>query len=263
MRFNYFKVPIITTMVDEIRMRNRFLIIQICTLALLVLFVWLGFWQLERGDVRSEIENSLSIDDTEYMQVALPLSPLHEWRYKKIKLQGMFLVEKQFLLDNQIRDGVVGYAVLTPFYVERSNVWVLVDRGWVPQGQDRNVLPDISFIETAPTIPGSVYVPYDKSFSLGGIAEGEDGGWPRRIQFIDYQQLGQRLQLELQPFTLRLSVDAPHGYRRDWAESQMSASKHYGYAFQWFAMAIAVLVLWWIYSIRPILNRTSNGKNGN
>ena len=245
-------------MPGEIRISMRFLLIQICTLAVLALFVSLGLWQLERGDVRSEIEKSKNSDDAEFAHVTLPLSQLHEWRYKTIKLHGKYFSEKQFLLDNQIRDGVTGYSVLTPFYVEQSGDWVLVDRGWLPQGQDRTVLPDISLNETALTIPGSVYVPYDDSFSLGGIAEGEDAGWPRRIQFIDYQQLGRRLQQELQPFTLRLSADAPHGYRRDWAESQMSANKHYGYAFQWFAMALAVLVLWWIYSIRPLLNRTSN-----
>ncbi|MEM8844595.1 MAG: SURF1 family protein [Pseudomonadota bacterium] len=242
----------------EIRITLRFVLIQISTLAVLVLFVSLGSWQLERGNVKHGIEKSLSKDDTEFVQASLPLASLADWRYKNIKLQGNYLADKQFLLDNQIRDGVAGYAVLTPYFVERSQDWVLVDRGWVPQGHDRSFLPDISLNETLNTISGSVYVPYDDSFSLGGIAEGEDKGWPRRIQFVDYQQLGQRLQLELQPFTLRLNSDEPNGYQRDWLQSQMSASKHYGYAFQWYAMALAVLVLWWIYSIRPLLKRTSN-----
>ena len=240
-------------MTDDVRISIRFLIIQACTLFLLACFVSLGLWQLSRGDVKHEIEASIAADDTGYSAVSLPLQDHQAWRYKRIELRGKFLSDMQFLLDNQIREGVTGYSVLTPFHVEGSNTWVLVDRGWIPQGQDRNVLPEISLVETLTNIPGSVYVPYDDSFSLGGIAEGEDSGWPRRIQYIDYQQLSERLQLELQPFTLRLDADAPDGFRRDWVESQMSASKHYGYAFQWFAMALAVLVLWWIYSIRPLL----------
>ena len=243
-------------MADEVRASIRFLIIQACTVVLLVSFVSLGLWQLGRGDVKNQIEASVANYDPVYSSVTLPLSNYEEWRYKHIKLQGKFLSAQQFLLDNQIRDGVAGYAVLTPFKVYgTSDVWVLVDRGWIPQGHDRTVFPEISLVETPATIPGSVYVPYDDSFSLGGIAEGEDRGWPRRIQYVDYQQLAERLQLELQPFTFRLSADAPNGFRRDWAESQMPASKHYGYAFQWFAMALAVLVLWWMYSIRPILKR--------
>ena len=242
-------------MTDNVRPSIRFLLIQACTLVLLVSFVSLGTWQLGRGDVKNEIEASAAANDLEYSTVTLPLPDYEDWRYRRIQLQGKFLSTQQFLLDNQIRDGIAGYSVLTPFNVKDSNVWVLVDRGWVPQGQDRTVLPVISLVETPTTIPGSVYVPYDDSFSLGGIAEGEDRGWPRRIQYVDYQQLAQRLQLELQPFTLRLSADVPNGYRRDWAQSQLSASKHYGYAFQWFAMALAVLVLWWVYSIRPRLKR--------
>lgn len=240
-------------MTDEVRITTRFLIIQACTLVLLASFVSLGVWQLERGDVKNQIESSVIDNDPDYSNVTMPLSDYSEWRYKRIKLQGSYLSAKQFLLDNQIRDGIAGYSVLTPFNVQGSNAVVLVDRGWIPQGYDRTVFPQISLVETAVTIPGSVYVPYDDSFSLGGIAEGEDSGWPRRIQYIDYQQLSERLQLELQPFTLRLDADAPDGFRRDWVESQMSASKHYGYAFQWFAMALAVLVLWWMYSIRPLL----------
>ncbi|MEM7304542.1 MAG: SURF1 family protein [Pseudomonadota bacterium] len=236
------------------RISLQFLLIQACTLVLLASFVSLGLWQLGRGDVKSEIETSTKQDESsEYSSVNLPLTSLNDWRYKRIKLQGKFLSQKQFLLDNQIRDGIAGYSVLTPFYAEADDTWVLVDRGWIPQGHDRTVFPQITLVEIPITIPGSVYVPYNDSFSLGGIAEGEDVGWPRRIQYLDYQQLGQRLQLDLQPFTLRLDANAPYGFQRDWTENQMSASKHYGYAFQWFAMALAVIVLWWVYSIRPLL----------
>ena len=58
------------------------------------------------------------------------------------------------------------------------------------------------------------------------------------IQFVDYQQLSNRLGVTLQPFTLRLDAQQPFGYRRDWAAYNLSAKKHYGYAFQWYAMAL-------------------------
>ena len=231
----------------------RFCFVQIMSLATLVLFLSLGTWQLSRGNIKSDIESATSTSDQVYIYEDIAPENLASWRYKKIKLSGVYDSTKQFLLDNQVRDRITGYNVLTPFYVESQQQWVLVDRGWIPQGQHRDELPVIDAeLNKRLTISGSIYVPYDKAYSLGGIAEGEDVGWPRRIQFVDYQQLSERLGVSLQQFTLRLAATEQHGYRRDWMENNMSSQKHYGYAFQWYAMACAVVILWWLYSIKPL-----------
>ena len=232
----------------------RFWIVQLMSLATLLLFLSLGTWQLNRGNVKNIIEEANNAQQQEsFVDVQLPLEDLPSWRYKKIKLFGVY-DDKQFLLDNQVRDRITGYNVLTPLYIPNQKHWVLVDRGWIPQGKSRSELPDIDLEEKNNiAVSGSVYVPYDKSYSLGGIADGEDNGWPRRIQFVDYQQVGDRLGVNLLPFTLRLNANDKHGYRRDWTENHISSQKHYGYAFQWYAMALAIIVLWWIYSIKPLL----------
>lgn len=239
-----------------VKITLRFCIVQVMSLLTLVLFISLGTWQLNRGNVKDDIEKSNSNQDVEFQQVRMPLKNLPNWRYKKIKLHGVYDSTKQFLLDNQVRDGATGYNVLTPFYVRSQDCWVLVDRGWVALTTNRDELPSVDIDSDASlTISGSVYVPYDDAYTLGGIAEGEDSGWPRRIQFVDYQQLSDRLGVNLEPFTLRLSASEKYGYRRDWIHNSVSAQKHYGYAFQWYAMALALLVLWWIYSIKPLVNR--------
>lgn len=222
---------------------------------MVTIFVILGTWQLSRGDVKGDIEQAINNQEEEFITVSLPLNDIESWRYKRIKLMGDYKVGKQFLLDNQIRDGRTGYNVLTPLFVEESNTWVLIDRGWVAQGVTRSDLPNVDFEASQGTITGRVYVPYDEAYSLGGIADGEDLHWPRRIQFVDYSQLATRLGETLQPFTLRLDAQEPNGYRRDWAENNLSSQKHYGYAFQWYAMAFAVVVLWWLYSIRPMVKK--------
>jgi surfeit locus 1 family protein len=237
---------------------KRFWLVQLSTVAIFSLFVTLGTWQLTRGDVKSEIEQAINNQDVELSSISLPLEEIENWRYKKIKLTGKYQAEKQFLLDNQVRNGLTGYNVLTPLYVEAFKTWVLVDRGWVAQGTTRDALPKVGFESNQVTITGRVYVPYDETYSLGGIADGEDVLWPRRIQFVDYPQLATRLGVMLQPFTLRLDEKEPHGYRRDWAENSLSSEKHYGYAFQWYAMAIALVVLWWLYSIRPMVKNNEN-----
>ena len=226
-------------------------LVTIATLLCLGLFLSLGNWQLQRGLAKAEIENSVARNKEQLHRLPqLPLEEATTWRNKRVTMLGHYDSSRQFLLDNQIRDGRVGYNVLTPFYVKPWQAWVLVDRGWIAQGASREQLPVIAVDGDEQEIIGTIYVPYAKAFSLGEIAEGEDYDWPRRVQFVDFAELGKRLELELQPFTLRLSVAVKDGFRRDWQISQMPAMKHYGYAFQWFAMAAAVAVLWYLYSFR-------------
>ena len=221
--------------------------VHIVTLLVIALFIRLGIWQLDRGNFKLDIQQAAETNSTKIVkQFTLPLVNLESWRHKNIRLTGNYISEHQFLLDNQIRDRQVGYSVLSPFYVPSMQTTVLVDRGWVPQATRREELPEVAVSGEIVEIKGSIYVPYEEAYSLGEIAEGEDQGWPRRIQFVDYKQLSARLDSQIQPFTLRLDAVEDHGYRRDWVQSQSPANTHFGYAFQWFAMAFAVVVLWWI-----------------
>ena len=231
-------------------------LIHASALALIVLFFVLGTWQITRGNFKSSLHDAVkAADDTNVTVLNLPLQAPADWRYRNVQLYGAYMSEKQFLLDNQIRDGQPGYNVLTPFLTQPANRWVLVDRGWIPQNAQREILPSVPVSTQSGYITSSVYVPYSRPFSLGSIAEGEDEGWPRRIQYVDYKQLSTRLGVELQPFTLRLDPQENSGFRRDWSTNRLTANKHYAYAFQWFAMAIAVAVLWWVYTVRPALRR--------
>lgn len=232
----------------------RFWLIQIASIATLILFVSLGTWQLGRGNVKSDIEAASTDNHEVYKNIQFPLENIESWRYKKIVIEGVYDDAKQFLLDNQVRDRISGYNVLTPIFIEKQDVWVLVDRGWTPLVGTRKQLPNVDISNNISTsITGTVYVPYAEAYSLGGIADGEDSGWPRRIQYVDYQQLSERLGVQLQPFTLRIDANEENGFRRDWAENNITAQKHYGYSFQWYAMAVALVVLWWIYSIKPLI----------
>lgn len=234
----------------------KFWIKQLAAITALGLFLSLGMWQLGRGTAKGEIEAAINENEVVSENPRLPIQDVESWRYKQIHLTGHYAIKKQFLLDNQVRDRTSGYNVLTPFYIDGDNVWVLVDRGWIAQGIDRGTLPDVENAGTkTQQISGRIYVPYSAAYSLGDIAEGEDSGWPRRIQFVDYDQLSIRIGKTLQPFTLRLAADEPYGFRRDWMLNNMTSSKHYGYAFQWFAMACAVVILWWLYSIKPLFEK--------
>src|SRR5690606_37608141 len=101
-------------------------------LSMLPVLVWLGFWQLERGEQKREM---LAQQDAQAQ--ATPLSPaevelMASPAYSRVYLQGSFDAEHSFLLDSRTRDGKVGVELLQPFQDQPSGRWVIVNRGWIP-----------------------------------------------------------------------------------------------------------------------------------
>ena len=47
-----------------------------------------------------------------------------------------------------------------------------------------------------------------------------------------------------------LDEDQPDGYRRDWQPIVYGPEKHYGYAAQWFGMALATIILFFFATIK-------------
>ncbi len=213
------------------------------------LFAGLGRWQLHRADEKAEILETYRRHAAE-PAVALPakLEDPARWRYRKVHTTATPLPERQFLLDNQIRKGRAGFSVLTPFRTVHGAL-LLVDRGWLPLGASRSDLPDISIPPDAMRLEGLLYVPYGKPFSLGGMDDGELG-WPRIIQFPNFETMGQRLGEPLRPFILRLDPMLEHGYLRDWRITAVSPDTHLAYAFQWFALMVTVIAVALILSLR-------------
>lgn len=65
--------------------------------------------------------------------VALPPAggDLSDMEYRRVRLEGTFLHDKELFLGARSMNGNVGYHVLTPFALTGGET-VLVDRGWVP-----------------------------------------------------------------------------------------------------------------------------------
>ncbi len=219
------------------------------TVFLVSLFAGLGRWQLHRADEKTQILETYRERATQ-PAAALParLADPERWRYRKVRVTATAAAARQFLLDNQIRESRPGFNVLTPFKPAHGESF-LVDRGWVPLGASRNDPPDVSIPDKPLHLEGLIYVPYAEPFSLGGMDDGELG-WPRIIQFLDFNTLGQRLGEPLRPFTLRLDPASEHGYLRDWPLIAVSPNKHLAYAFQWFALALGVVAVFVVLTLR-------------
>lgn len=213
------------------------------TIVLVSIFAGLGRWQLDRMYEREVIEAQRLSNATQSQQL-LPSTKegVEQWRYAPILLKGVWLPDKQFLLDNQVRKKQAGYNVLTPFRLDDQRI-VLVDRGWVPLVNGaRDELPDIAFTaQGAQSISGTLYTPFEKMTLDPKFFQAN--GWPAVIATLDFQFIGSLLGVTLEPLTLRMDPDQPHGYSRQWPAPPFPPERHLSYAVQWFSLALAVLVL--------------------
>lgn len=212
----------------------------------LALLVSLGFWQLERAEEkRSTLAARAEAGRAPVLSLGETRATLDEHRFRRARAEGRYDAGRQFLLDNQVEDGEAGYRILTPLRLDGSNRAVLVDRGWVPVGEDRRVLPDVAVEESPREVSGRIARGPVVGLRLGEVAA-EDTGWPRRIQYLDLDYIDETLPYPVADFVLRETPEdsgpvAARAPREAW---RFGPERHEGYAVQWFAMALALTVIW-------------------
>ena len=198
------------------------------------LCVSLGFWQLGRADERRAA--------AQRFDAALELPPARlrtgddadeRLRYRKVEATGRFVPDHQFLLDNVVRDRVVGYYVLTPFAPDDGGLWLMVNRGWLPADLDRRVLPDVSVDDRPRSIDGVL-----DQLPAPGLRLGEEAVIDRDeavsvTSFPTIESLERALGRPLYRYQLLLDAEQPDGYARDFPAPGLAPERHIEYAVQW------------------------------
>jgi len=247
------------------------------------LMVRLGWWQLDRAAQKTQLQTALD------ERHALPLLVQRDLatdagaavtqHHRRIALAGHWVAEATVYLENRQMQGRPGFFVVTPLRLDDGTA-VLVQRGWQPRD-----LLDRTRVVPPPTpaslvqVSGRIAPPPARLYEFDGQAQG-----PIR-QNLDVQAFGQEWGLRLRPLSLmqlngqlagqldtQLDVQpdgklkgllkppspnataspAPDGLLRDWLAPASGVHKHYGYAFQWFALAALILGLYvWFQLIRP------------
>jgi len=217
----------------------------IVMVTLLVFFglIKLGLWQTARA---VEKEQRLLRIATYQKQTALSLQAILQFQASQddindlpIQLVGTFDKEKVFLLDNQTNKGRLGYQVLQVLQLEYQSV--LINLGWVQGYIDRSKLPDIQPLIGKHTIKGNIRIPEQ------GILLAEQmftkNQWPLRVQQIELDKFSQIIAQKLLPFVVYLDKKEGIGFEKNWQPIVMPPEKHRAYAFQWFSLAAAWLLL--------------------
>lgn len=216
--------------------------IKATLLGLLLLpgLIALGFWQLDRAEEKRQLNLLLEQKKYSPAQTLQSLSLSADLRYQPVVITGQFLPEKNYLLDNKIYKGRVGYELVSVFQQQDSEALLLVNRGWIAGDPARQKLPTIEPLRGTFQLKGEVYVPLGKMMVL---AEVEETGWPRVIQQIGIMRISKQLQARVFPYTIRLAEGQPGVKQRNWSVINVQPEKHTGYAVQWFAMALTVVFI--------------------
>lgn len=220
-------------------------------LCLLPLLLYLGVWQLNRADEKRQLlKLQAQQATTDVLTItANTAEGLDKLLYQPVKAVGRYDGKHQYLLDNKVNKGRAGYFVLTPFRFKNANKAVLVNRGWLPVGQNRLQLPGIHVDELETVISGRVNRFPTVGIKLPG-AETPTVSWPAIVQVIDSKVLSQQLDCALLDFQIELDKQADNGFTREWLEpTTMTPEKHIGYAVQWFLLAITLTALFAKYGI--------------
>ena len=209
----------------------------------ILLFVKLGLWQLDRAQFKNSLQSAYE-NAADYTWVSPDLVPE---RYQALEVSGQYRVDRQVLIDNIVRNGRLGYFVVTPLKYSPHEPLLLVNRGWVQKDTTTGALPDIELETTSKMVRGRA-----GNLPRVGIRPGEafadPMGWPRIGVWPTIEEVSEQIGDEVLPFVLLLDADQDHGFTRNWEPRQSGASTNYGYAVQWFAMAATVLaILGWFF----------------
>lgn len=203
-----------------------------------VLFVSLGMWQLDRAREKNALI-AMFDSDTPYAE-PMEFDSLAE--FDRIRLNGRYQSDRQVMIDNIPLDGRIGYYVITPFEPSTNDPLLLVNRGWVPKSNTPSEQPQIDVDTEFRTIPGMVgHLP--RVAIRPGEAFAERGDWPRVALYPTLDEIAAELRAPVLPILMLLGEDAEDGFVRRWQPNVSGPMTHYSYAFQWFSLAVATLLI--------------------
>jgi surfeit locus 1 family protein len=207
-----------------------------------IVFVFLGVWQIERAAHKEGLLQAFNAEQESPPTRLTSQSP--DW--SRVFVDGIFDSSRQILIDNQIHKGKVGYKIFTPFRFDDNKI-VLVDRGWIAQGQSRSDLPQLNILEKKSRIIATVTSPEQGVLAGSELLTNE---WPRVSQTKAVEVIASAFKEPI--LDIVLVLDPGSSQITEFIQIKpfaITPVKHYGYAMQWFTMSIVLLGMF-LYALK-------------
>lgn len=223
---------------------------------LLPLMVSLGFWQIDRANQNRALIQQADArrQESPVMLESLLTPPANDLQQKQannnlqlrqVVLKGQWL-EQYFLLENQTHAGKNGYYVIGAVKLE-SGQYVLVNRGWLQAPTLRSELPLVPAQISPVNEVGEVYMSKPILTDEPMFAE---AGWPKRVGRFNVPAAAKELGVDVLPFEVRLRPHSPSALVTQWPVVNIQPDKNIAYAIQWFAMAVALVICYLLFSFK-------------
>ena len=239
-------------------MAARAVVVLVATVVGVAAAANLGAWQLRRAAQKLALQSAL---DSRAQMPALSASELARTpgdaatqHYRPVHLRGRWAAERTVFLENRQMNGRFGFYVVTPLLLDGRPDAVLVQRGWVARDLlDRTLLPSIRTLDGMVDVDGHIAASPARLYEFSGSASGAIR------QNLDLDGFEVESGLKLAPLSVQ-QVDSiatsGDGLLRQWPRPAVDVQKHYGYAFQWFALGALMAGLYvWYQLVRPRLKR--------
>lgn len=233
------------------RLKNkRFWVLTVATALMVGLTFSLGQWQLRRAAqkvaLQAAVERQQQLPALDN-HALLAASDMAAVMHRPVALTGRWQTAHTVYLDNRPMDGKSGFWVLTPLLLAGSDQSIVVQRGWIPRNfSDRIRLAEVLTPGDVVTVSGRIAPPPSRLYEFAGAGGG------RIRQNIDLVAFGAEIGVPLLQISLLQIGPASEGLLRDWPAPTSGVDKHYGYAFQWFALCILLVGLYaWFQLILP------------
>lgn len=204
---------------------------------------FLSNWQFSRNEERAA---QLALVERNYDAEPVPLAevipaggelePQDEWR--PVRLTGEYVIDEQLLARNRPHGGTAAFEVLVPFRLDDGRV-LLIDRGWVPPGQDR---PEPDTVPTPPDGEATVIARLRPGEPLPASGRSAPDG---QVPTINLALVAETMApdvgrtLELSAYGVLVSEDpAPAAAPQALESPSEDPGPHLSYAIQWILFAI-------------------------
>ena len=209
------------------------------------ILIYLGSWQVMRGLEKKDIVSQ------HYENKSLPVINEKEMAtlnsenliYRTVNLEGEYQSES-YILDNRLYRQEAGYEIFTAFETSEKNLF-LINRGWVSKEDYENGTEEA---EGKVTIQG-VLSPF-KRFGLNLVDQIYLDGWPKLVQQVDYETTKNDIGNSINESVIQLSAASAGAFEPIWKPVDLKPSRHFGYALQWFGLALVLTCSYFYYGYK-------------
>lgn len=227
---------------------RRWVLVTLLVFAGTAVLARLGVWQLDRLEQRRAFNARVlaQIDQPALeLDAAADALDLYNMEYRQVTVSGEYDFSQEVALRNQVYRDQYGVRLLTPLKISGSDLYVLVDRGWIP-GDDFTAGLDSGagwpqFQEPGVvTVRGVIRRPQTRP-DFGNISDPTPAPGERIAAWhlANLPQMQAQMPYPILPVYIQQAPDEAWTslpYRTQ-PELEISEGPHQGYAVQWFTFA--------------------------